>query len=131
MKIGFLRNLLFVVCAVCLFSSAPVPAFAEATADKGKAVAIDLQQARASGAIGEKTDGYVAVITNTPEVNAFVAEVNAKRKQHYEQIAKETGQSAEVTAKIASQEIIAKLPVGSTFMNPAGAWVKKEAVRGQ
>ena len=111
MKTRLLCNLLSLICAVCLFA--------------GEAFAIDLQQARASGAVGEKTDGYVAAITNTAEVNALVADVNAKRKQRYEQIAKDTGQSVDVTAKIAAQEIITKLPAGATFMNAAGAWVKK------
>ena len=103
--------LLSFVCAVCLFA--------------GEAFALNLQEARTSGAVGERTDGYVAVITNTSEVNALVAEVNAQRKQRYEQIAKDAGQPVDVTARIASQEIISKLPAGAMFMNAAGAWVRK------
>ncbi len=103
--------LLSIICLVSLFTF--------------DAFALDLKEARISGAIGEKTDGYVSAITNTPEVNTLAADINAKRKQRYEQIAKDNGQSVDVAAKIASQEIISKLPSGAIFMNAAGAWVKK------
>ena len=63
-------------------------------------LALDLDEARAKGAIGERSDGYVAAVKSDPskEVKALVAEVNAKRRAHYEEIAKRNGAPVEAAA---------------------------------
>jgi uncharacterized protein YdbL (DUF1318 family) len=73
------------------------------------AVALDLQTARSSGLVTEKADGYVAAAKPSPEVDALVKEVNAKRLAEYTKISKENGQSVDVVAKLAAGQIKAKM----------------------
>lgn len=89
------------------------------------ALAMTLEQARTSQAVGEKLDGYVAAVTATPEVQALVSDINAKRQQEYARISGQNGQPVDVVAKLASQQIIGKLPAGSLYQAPGGGWVKK------
>jgi len=86
------------------------------------AFALDLQQARNSGMVGEKLDGYVAALQATPEVNTLVTEVNAKRKQEYARISAENGQPITIVAKLAAEQIINKLPAGARYQSPDGGW---------
>lgn len=87
--------------------------------------ALDLQQARSSGLVGEKPDGYIAAVQASPEVNALVASVNAQRQQEYARIAKEKGQTVDVVAKLAAPEIIGKLGAGQYYQGSDGAWKKR------
>lgn len=89
------------------------------------AYALDLQQARAQGLVGEQADGYAATLKPGAEVQALVAEVNARRRQEYERISKENGQPVDVVAKLAAVQIIQNLPAGSMYQSPGGGWVKK------
>lgn len=89
------------------------------------ALALDLQSARTQGLVGEKPDGYVAAVQSSAEVNALVADVNAKRKQEYTRISKENGQPVDVVAKLAAPQIIEKLPSGAMYQGPDGGWKKK------
>jgi uncharacterized protein YdbL (DUF1318 family) len=87
--------------------------------------ALDLHSARAAGQVGEKADGYVEALKATPDVNALVAEVNAKRKAEYARISKENGQSVDVVAKLAAGEIIKGLPAGASYQGGDGSWKKR------
>lgn len=89
------------------------------------AYALDLRAARAGGQVGEKPDGYVAVIKPSPEVQALVGEVNAKRRQEYERISKENGQPVSVVSKLAAEKIINRLAPGSYYQGPDGKWVTR------
>ena len=89
------------------------------------AFALDLASARASGVVGEKSDGYVAVIKASAEADALVAEVNARRKAEYARISAANSQPVAVVAKLAAEEIIGKLGSGSKYQNASGSWVTK------
>jgi uncharacterized protein YdbL (DUF1318 family) len=89
------------------------------------AFALDLQQARASGLVGEKTDGYVAAVRPSPDVQALVAEVNAKRKQEYTRISRQNGEPVNVVAQLAAPQIINKLAPGNLYQAPDGSWKKR------
>lgn len=86
------------------------------------AFALDLHEARSSGMVGEKLDGYTAALKETAEVKALVAEVNAKRRQEYVRISKENGQTVDVVAKLAAAQIINGLGDGSHYQAPDGSW---------
>jgi uncharacterized protein YdbL (DUF1318 family) len=88
------------------------------------AFAMTLDQARSSGSVGEKTDGYVAALRATPEVKSLVADVNAKRQQEYQRISKQNSQNLDDVAKLAAQQIINKLPSGAMYQAPDG-WKAK------
>jgi len=89
------------------------------------ALALDLQSARSAGAVGEKLDGYVTALKPDPDVQALVAGVNTKRKAEYARISGQNGQPVDVVAKLAAQEIIDKLPAGSSYQAPDGSWKKR------
>jgi len=91
----------------------------------GPAFALDLQQARGSGLVGERLDGYIAAVNPSPEVMRLVEEVNAKRKQEYARISKEKGQPVDVVAKLAAEQIISGLAPGSLYQSPDGGWKKR------
>ena len=86
------------------------------------AMAIELTDARKQGMVGEKTDGYVAAVKSSADVNALVVEVNAKRKAEYTRISKENGQPVSTVAKLASPQIIEGLPAGSLYQGSDGTW---------
>ncbi len=88
-------------------------------------MALDLHGARANGSIGEKNDGYVAALRPSAEVNAIVAEVNAKRSAEYARISKENGQPVNVVAKLAAGQIVGGLPAGASYQDGGGNWKSK------
>lgn len=90
------------------------------------ALALDLDEARAKGSVGERSDGFVAAVKDAPsaEVKALVDEVNAKRRAAYEEIAKRNGAPVEAVAALAGQKLIANLPAGQ-FVNDGSGWKKK------
>jgi uncharacterized protein len=90
------------------------------------AFALDLDEARSKGAVGERSDGYVAAVKDSPsdEVKHLVDEVNAKRRAHYEEIAGRNGAPVEAVAALAGQKLIANAPAGQ-FVNDGSGWKKK------
>ena len=89
------------------------------------ALALDLASARADGSVGEKSDGYVTALKSSGDVNALVADVNAKRKAEYERISKENGQPVDVVAKLAAAQIVGKLSSGAKYQDGSGNWKTK------
>lgn len=87
--------------------------------------AIDLHSARAQGKVGEQADGYVAALQPDGEVNALVAEVNAKRRVEYTRISAQNGQSVSVVAKLAAPQIIQGLAPGNLYQDGSGSWKKR------
>lgn len=97
--------------ALAVFSFLAAPAFA-----------LELHDARASGQVGEKKDGYIAALQPSPEVRALVAEVNGKRQQEYARISGENGQPLDVVAKLAAEQIVGGLERGAQYQDAAGHW---------
>ena len=67
------------------------------------AFAATLEEAKAAGLIGEKQDGYIGFVqASVPaDVQALVNDVNAQRRQRYEQIARDNGIDVRDVAKLA------------------------------
>ena len=93
----------------------------------GSAAALDLDAAKAQGLVGERTDGYVAAVAPTPsaDVQALVADVNAKRKTTYAGIAQQNGTDVDKVAALAAQKMLAKAPAGSWIFD-SGRWYQKK-----
>lgn len=89
------------------------------------AFALDLQAARTSGLVGETQTGYVEAVVNRPDVQALVKEVNDKRRQEYERISKANGQSVDVVAKLAAEQVINRLSAGFYYKDASGSWKKR------
>ena len=91
------------------------------------AFALDLQQAKSQGLVGETNNGYVAVVTSsTPaEVTQLVAQVNTQRKERYKKIAVSHGLSTAEVGILAHKKAVDKTRPGHYYQNSAGKWVKK------
>lgn len=92
----------------------------------GPALALDLDGAKAAGLIGEKPDGYVAVVgSGAPaDAKALAEDVNTKRRAAYAKIAQQNGAPLADVAALAGKKLIDGAPPG-TYVYVDGAWVRK------
>jgi uncharacterized protein YdbL (DUF1318 family) len=98
-----------IILALALLAAAP-------------ALALDLHAARDAGIIGEKADGYVAVLKKSADADALARDVNAKRKAEYARISQENKQPVGIVAKLAAQQIIEGLNAGDSYQDADGSW---------
>ena len=89
------------------------------------AFAISLQDAKAQGLVGEQANGYLGVVKKSADAKAVVSSVNAKRKAHYEKIAKKNRISVNDVAKLAAEKAIKATKKGHYIKNQSGKWIKK------
>lgn len=89
------------------------------------ASAISLEEAKAKGLVGEKPNGYLGVVTPSgPDVQALTNDVNQKRRQAYEEIAKRNGTPLESVESLAGEKAIQNTRPGNFVEGPSG-WLKK------
>jgi uncharacterized protein YdbL (DUF1318 family) len=89
-------------------------------------LAAELDQAKRSGLVGERADGYLGlVVTAVPaDVAALVSDVNRRRRAEYERIADQNGLArAEVEALAGRKAIERTAPGDWIFTN--GGWKRK------
>lgn len=89
------------------------------------AYAIDIDDAKRQGLIGEKQDGYLGAVQSNPEIEALVGDINAKRKAHYQEIASKNGTSIQEVQKAGAKKAFEKSPAGSYVESAPGEWRKK------
>jgi len=88
------------------------------------ALALTLSEAKQQGLVGEQLSGYLGAVTATAETAALVRDINAKRKQKYQEIALRNGASLESVEKLAGKAAIQKTLSGQ-FINMGSGWKKK------
>jgi uncharacterized protein len=87
--------------------------------------ALTLDEAKAKGLVGEKTSGYLgAVISSSAEAQTLIADVNQKRRQAYEEIAKRNRTDLRAVETLAGEKSIQNTKPGN-FVEGPGGWVKK------
>lgn len=88
--------------------------------------AIDLDQAKAQGLVGETIEGYLAAVNAAPsaEVAALVEDVNAKRRAEYQRIARDNGIELEQVEALAAKKAIEKTRPGG-WIRIDGEWRRK------
>ena len=86
-------------------------------------LAQSLDQLRASGAVGERYDGYAQALQSSAA--GVVQQVNAKRKQIYAQRAAQEGASVDQIGRVYARQIFAKAPPGTKFLQENGSWITK------
>lgn len=107
-------------CLVVALAVLPVVALAPS------AFALDLNTAKAQGLVGERPDGMLGVVgAPTADVQALVADVNARRLTLFRKVAADKGQPLATVQAVSGEEFIARTPPGQYVMNASGAWVKK------
>ncbi len=90
------------------------------------AMAQSLEDLRASGAIGERYDGYVAVRNSgAAGAKSRANEVNAKRRSLYEERAAAQGVTPEEIGRLYAGQIMQKAPGGTWFLDENGNWRQK------
>jgi len=87
--------------------------------------ALTLDEAKAKGLVGEKANGYLGLVApGSGEAQALLNEVNQKRRQAYEEIARLDGANISVVETLAGEKAIQKTKPGN-FVEGPGGWVKK------
>jgi len=89
--------------------------------------AIDLQDAKSQGLVGEANTGYLAAVKQPPnaEVKALISSVNAKRKAQFERTAKKTNITARQVSNRFYELAIEKTRPGHYYQDASGNWQKK------
>ena len=90
------------------------------------AMAITLKEAQSQGLVGEANSGYIAVVQqSSPELEQLVAEVNAKRKRAYADIAKRNNIDISQVAARAAEKLESRLSKGDYYQDNLGRWKQK------
>ena len=89
--------------------------------------AASLDSAKADGWIGEKPDGYIGLVRDDApaDVRALVQDVNGKRRERYQEIARQQGAPLGEVEKVGGMTAIEKTRPGHYVMDTSGRWRKK------
>jgi uncharacterized protein YdbL (DUF1318 family) len=93
----------------------------------GTALADPLSDARNAGYVGERPDGYVAIVDNNApaDVRALVDQINSQRYSAYQNVANETGAPVDQVGIVAAQRIYNEAPSGTYLLSQSGSWYRK------
>jgi len=86
-----------------------------------------LDDARSSGAVGERFDGYLAIRDPAApaSVRQLVEDVNAKRRKVYSDVSTREGTTLDAVGRIYAREIVKNVPPGTWILREDGQWVRK------
>jgi hypothetical protein len=91
----------------------------------GPVRAASLDELRASGAVGERYDGYVVVRNNVSGAADVAAKVNAERRRIYQERATQQKVSASEVGQVYAAQIVRNAPAGTYFQARDGSWKRK------
>ncbi len=81
------------------------------------------EQARSSGRVGEKMDGYLGIVgAATPELQRLVNDINIKRRAVYAEKAQAANATLEEYALTSGCVAIARTVPGEKYQAPDGSW---------
>lgn len=84
-----------------------------------------LDDAKASGELGERIDGYLGVPPDAGgSAKSLADEINAKREKSYAEIAGKRSVPVKAVAAIAGEKMVEKAPAGEWVMDSSG-WHRK------
>jgi uncharacterized protein YdbL (DUF1318 family) len=91
------------------------------------AFAVSLKEAKSSGLVGERNDGYLGYVVTPPsdEVKAVVKGVNNKRRTKFSESAKGNNLQTDQVANQFYQRAIGATAKGNYYQDANGTWVKK------
>lgn len=89
------------------------------------AFALTLDEAKANGNVGERSDGYLGVVSDGEGVTALVKDINNQRRAAYEQSAKQNGITRADVEALAAKKAYDKTRPGLYVQGANGAWMKK------
>ena len=110
----FIARLIIAVCVTILWTAVVSSSFA-----------LSLDEAKANGLVGEKPNGYLgAVNPSNADAQALIKDVNQKRRQAYEDIAKRNGTNVQAVETLAGEKAIQNTKPGN-FVEGPGGWIRK------
>lgn len=87
--------------------------------------ALSLDEAKTKGLVGERTNGYLGVVNaSNAEAQALITDINQKRRQAYEDIAKRNRTLLTTVETLAGEKAIQNTKPGN-FVEGPGGWIKK------
>ena len=88
---------------------------------------LTLEEAKTQGIVGERPNGYLGLVRPgaSAEAQTLVTEINQKRRQTYEDIARRHTTGLEAVEGLAGKAAIDKTRPGNFVQLPSGQWVKK------
>jgi uncharacterized protein len=87
--------------------------------------------ARASGAVGERYDGYVGVAAPvSAAVRSQLTSINIQRRSLYSRLAASKGASPRDVGITAGCQLLARVSVGEAYMLGDGVWRRRAAGQG-
>jgi len=89
--------------------------------------AIDIRDAKAQGLVGEGNTGLIVALQKpaSAEVRALVADVNGKRKKHFNDTARKTGATPAQVAYRFYELAAQRTAPGHYYQDGKGRWRKK------
>lgn len=89
--------------------------------------AISKDDAKSQGLIGERSNGYLGIVTSSPsaDVRTLVNQINTKRKAAYSSGAKKSGVERSVFEIRMGQRLQERSPAGHYIQLQNGKWKKK------
>lgn len=84
-----------------------------------------LDDAKAAGQVGEKLDGYLAVLQKTPAIQALVKDINQKREAAWKEIATKRALPITEVQKVFAEEVFERSKSGTMLQQINGDWKKK------
>ena len=76
------------------------------------------------GTLGETDNGYVAMVRDDPGAKAIADQVNARRRQRYQEIAAQRGVDVTAVEALAGKQLIDRAASGE-FVRVGGGWMRK------
>lgn len=87
-----------------------------------------VDQARTSGVVGERFDGYIGFVTAPSlQVRSQVSTINIRRRALYSSLAARKGASAQDVGITAGCQLLARVAIGQAYMLLDGAWRRRGA----
>lgn len=87
-----------------------------------------LDAARATGAVGERFDGYLGIAEPVPAaVQSQVSRINIQRRSLYSNLAASKGVSPSDVGVTAGCQLLARITVGQRYMLGDGKWRRRLA----
>lgn len=85
------------------------------------------RQLKSTGMVGERLDGYLGIVHGNagPDVRSAVDQINAQRRQVYEQTARDSGRPLDEVLAVAGARLRDKARPGDWVHNAAGQWIQK------
>lgn len=87
--------------------------------------AMNLQEAKQAGLVGEQVNGYLGAVKPSNEVNTLVETVNNKRKAKYQELATKHNITVKSVAARAAKKAMSMTEKGQFIEYSPGRWKKK------